>query len=109
MTPTARTLKLMRDDGWVAVVVERWNSFAHIRQDFAGFADVICFRPGDGILAVQVTTAGNVAARLAKIAAEPRAEIWRKAGGKIEVHGWAKTGERGKRKTWTLRQLEVNV
>ena len=37
MSPTARSLAWLRDGGWTAGVVERWNPGARVRQDFLGF------------------------------------------------------------------------
>src|SRR5690349_222122 len=102
-SPTQRSLKKLRADGYTAVVVEHWSHYARRRIDFANFADIIAFQPGKGIVAVQTTTAANLAARIAKIKAEPRAATWLAAGGKIVAQGWAKRGPRGKVKHWECR------
>jgi hypothetical protein len=108
MTPTARSLAYLRNLGYIAAVTERWNPFAHIRQDLYGFCDILSIRPGE-ILAVQTTTDSNVSARLHKIAEEPRAGRWLVAGGKIVVHGWKKTTPPGRRRAvWTLREVRVD-
>ncbi len=98
-SPTQRSLAHFRKIGWIVQVTERWNPFAHIRQDLFGFCDILCIRPGE-IMAVQATSSANVAARIAKIKGEPRAEAWIRAGGTIVVIGWAKRGK-GARKLWT--------
>ena len=103
MIPTQRSLEALREAGYLATIVERWNPFAKIRQDLFGFCDLLCVSPSRGFLAVQTTSGSNVSARIAKIKAEPRAGIFLAAGGKIVVHGWRKIGERGKRKTWQCR------
>lgn len=90
-SPTQRSLELLRADGWLVAVVEHWNPFAHIRQDLFGFIDLLAIQ-GDYTLAVQVTTAENMAARRAKIQAEPRAAIWQSASRGIAIHGWHKRG-----------------
>lgn len=104
MSPTQRSLALMRDLGYTAQVVEHWNPFAHVRQDLFGFGDVIAFCGGH-ITLIQTTSGSNVAARREKIEAEPKALGWLKAGGKIEIHGWAKRGAKGKAKRWTCRRV----
>ena len=43
MTPTARTLKKLRDMGYQAAVCEKWNAAAHKRQDLHGIADIHAF------------------------------------------------------------------
>ena len=95
-SPTQRSLSLLRERGYTVAVVEHWNAFAHIRQDLFGFGDLIAIRTGE-ILLVQTTTAANMAARGAKIAAEPRSSLWMLAGGIIEIHGWAKRKPRGQK------------
>lgn len=104
-SPTQRTLARLRADGWTAEVVERWNPYAKVRHDLFGFVDVVAMRPGTGLLAVQATSGANVAARLDKLASEPRTAVWLRSGGLLEVWGWRKTGPRGKRKTWAVRQV----
>ena len=102
MTPTARTLAMLRAEGGTAAVVERWNAHAKVRQDLYGFADILCVWPGvTGVLAVQACVTGDQAKRVAKIAAEPRARVWLAAGNRIQVVGWAKRGPRGQVKHWT--------
>jgi carbonic anhydrase len=108
MTPTVRSLSHLRSLGYTVSVTERWNPFAHIRQDLYGFIDILAIKPGE-ILAVQTTTDSNVSARLHKIAEEPRAGAWLVSGGKIVVHGWKKTTPPGRRRAvWTLREVCVD-
>jgi hypothetical protein len=109
MTPTARSLAALRKDGWTCATVERWNAYAKIRQDLFGFADVLACKPGSGIVAIQVTSGSNAAARLDKIRKEPRAGLWLASGGRILIHGWAKRGPAGSRKLWTCRVVDVGV
>ena len=102
MTPTQRSLNRCRETGGIAAVVERWNPHAMIRQDLFGFADIL-WVIGDLCYLVQTTTQSNVSARLAKVRACPAAHAWvASPTRRIEVHGWAKRGPRGKRKTWQL-------
>ena len=110
MTPTARTLKFLRDAGYTVAIVERWNPHARIRQDLFGFADLLAMR-GRELLAVQATSTANVSARVKKILAEPRARLWVEPGSQrfIVVVGWAKRGARGKRKTWTVKEVPVDA
>jgi hypothetical protein len=107
MTPTQRSLAKLKADNWTVAVVEKWNPWARVRSDLFGFADLLAMSPTRGILAVQTTSGGNVAARIAKIRNEPRAGIWLASGGRIVVHGWRKVGPRGKRKVWECREVEI--
>jgi len=105
-SPTQRTLARLRKDGWTAQVVERWNPYAHIRQDLFGIIDILAIRK-DEILGVQATSGSNVPARVKKSLEEGRESLerWLLAGGHYEVWGWAKRGARGKRKLWTVRRV----
>lgn len=89
MTPTERTLKKLRADGWLPAVVEKWNSHVRIRQDLYGFIDVLAVREGE-TLAVQACSGGDVSTRVRKIADHDNVDAVRKAGWRIEVWGWRK-------------------
>ena len=86
-TPTQRTLAEMRSRGYACEVVERWNPFARIRQDLFGFIDVLCLGDNE-VVGVQATSAGNVSARVRKIADHDNVAAVRKAGIRLLVHGW---------------------
>ena len=114
MTPTQRSLAHIRGmAGALVAIVERWNQHAKVRQDLFGFADLVAVIPGmPGTVYVQTTSGANVAARLNKMRAEPvvaRVRACLAAGNSVMVHGWAKRGARGKRKTWTLREVVVTA
>lgn len=87
ITPTQRSLKLMRERGYFCEVVERWNPHARIRQDFAGFIDILCLGENE-VVGVQATSYSNVAARIKKIAEHEHVAAVRKAGVRILVQGW---------------------
>lgn len=88
-SPTSRSLALLREQGYLVAVVEKYNPHARIRQDLFGFIDIIAVRDGE-TLAVQATSGSNVSARVAKIAASDTAPMVRKAGWRVEVWGWRK-------------------
>lgn len=109
MSPTQRSLALLRSEGWTAAVVERWNAYAKIRQDLYGFIDILAFN-GEQVLAVQTTSGAHSAERLWKIAMSAAARLWLVSPHRtIEVHGWAKRGERGKRKLWTCNRRTITL
>lgn len=111
MTPTQRSLAKLRADGWTVCVVEKWIPATPagykgriLRSDAFGFGDLLAAKVGvPGSTLVQTTSGSNVAARIAKIKGIAEAGIWMAAGNRIEVHGWRKVGERGKRKLWECR------
>jgi hypothetical protein len=88
MTPTQRSLEYLREQGYLCEVVEKWNSFTKTRKDLWGWCDILAIRENE-ILAVQVTATG-VSSRIKKIMESDTLPIVRKAGVRIEVHGWRK-------------------
>ena len=88
MTPTQRSLKALRELGYLVEVVEKWNSFTRTRKDLWGWADLLAVRRNE-VLAVQVTSEG-VANRVAKVSESETVGRVREAGIRIEVHGWRK-------------------
>lgn len=112
MTPTSRTLKLLRDEGKIAEVVEHWNSFTKQRKDLLGFLDILALDvPNRTTWGVQCTSTGNIKARINKICNEckEKALAWLNVGNRIEVIGWAKRGPKGKRKTWQATRKEIKL
>jgi len=95
MTPTARTVQLLRKAGFLAEVVERWLPIPgkSVRRDLFGFADVLAVHPRRRtFLLVQCTSLGHVADRLAKAKGRPELATWLAAGGQFEVWGVSKRG-----------------
>lgn len=91
----------------MTAIVEKWNPWAKIRQDLWGFGDILCFR-GNEVMIVQTTSGANIAARKEKIAKSQAASLWIEVPTRlIVVHGWSRTGPRGKRKVWTCREVWV--
>lgn len=88
MTPTQRSLVYLREQGYLCGIVERYNSFTKTRHDLFGWADLIAIRENE-VLLVQVTSTG-VSSRIKKIMESETLPIVRKAGVRIEVHGWRK-------------------
>tara|TARA_R110001632_G_scaffold163265_1_gene281696 strand:- start:29 stop:343 length:315 start_codon:yes stop_codon:yes gene_type:complete len=97
MSPTQRTLKRMRDSGDYALVkvVERWNAFARIRQDLWNF-DILGITNKGETHAIQVTTKGNVNARIRKIQDAEFTPHLRDANWVLLVEGWVKEKNRWK-------------
>ena len=91
MTPTERSLKYLREQGYLCAIVEKWNPHARIRQDLWGWCDILAIKK-DEVLAVQVTSTG-VAARIKKIQESETVGRVREANIRIEVHGWSKNSK----------------
>lgn len=108
MSPTARSLARLRAAGYIACVVERFNSFSKTRVDAFGFGDILAVHPKAwGACLIQATTADNASKRRAKILALPDALRWLQAENGIILDGWAKRGGRGKRKVWTVKSENI--
>ena len=88
-SPTSRTLRRLRAEGWMAAVVERWNPHARIRQDLFGILDIVAIRDGE-TLGVQATSGSNVARRVEKLTDSEALYALRAAGWRVEVWGWRK-------------------
>ena len=95
---TQRTLKLLRDEGWICAVVEKWlpprgEMKFGIRIDVWNFGDIIACRPMDKEIALVqcFPDSGGKAgfdAHRVKTFAIPEAKIWLRCGGKIFLYGW---------------------
>lgn len=113
-SPTQRTLKALRAEGYMTEVVERWNPHANIRQDLFGWIDIIAIKPGE-ILAVQATSGSNHFARVTKLRKERQEQVteWLAAGGLAEVWSWKskqrvlKDGTVGKSKVWSPKVTRI--
>ena len=88
-SPTQRSLEHLREQGYLAEVVERFNSFTKRRHDLWTWCDILAIRKGE-VLAVQVTSGSNVSARIKKIQESDTVALVRDAGIRIEIHGWRK-------------------
>lgn len=88
-TPTQKSLKLLRENGYLCHIVEHWNPFAKIRQDLYGFIDILAVKKKK-ILGVQTTSRGNVSTRAKKILGHDNYKKVKESGIEIEVHGWEK-------------------
>lgn len=122
MSPTELTLKLLRKQGKIPWIVEKWNPFAHIRQDAYGFIDILAIGTGaieawqstdDSHLAEHVTKCLSLKliTKKGKIVNGPRAnvEAWLRSGGKLFLIGWSEKGPRGEKKVMTPRVIELRM
>lgn len=107
-SPTQNSLSALRAQGYTCWIVEYWNSFTRKRVDMFGMFDIIAIRENE-TLAVQTTTTG-VAARVKKITESEYLDAVRKAGWRIEVHGWRKAPKTkgGKVQIWKQRVVDLS-
>ena len=97
ISPTQRTLKRMKESGdyKLVQVVEKWNAFARIRQDLWNF-DILGISIIGETHAIQVTTYGNMNARIKKITDAEATPHLRDADWVLLVEGWKKVDNRWK-------------
>jgi hypothetical protein len=105
VSPTGRSLKLLRSEGWTVAVVERWDDRLKIRRDLWGWADIIgCHRRLGETILVQTTTSVNLSARIKKAKAVPALLHWLEAGNGAEFHGWWFSK---RLKVWTVKRVRI--
>jgi hypothetical protein len=108
-SPTARSLDLLRRQGWTAGVVERHIQQIHVTIDLFGFIDLLALRD-TSCLAVQATSRSNLAARVKKSAAAEHLPKWLAIPGhRFECWGWVLQGRAGTRKRWLLHQVAFSL
>jgi hypothetical protein len=116
-SPTSRSLKYLRNSGYVAEVVERWIPLSPskdpkpgkqpsaVRRDLFGCIDIVGVHRGrPGALGVQATSASNVSARLTKARSVRELVDWLEAGNQFQVHGWWQDEATGR---WHVRVAEL--
>lgn len=114
-SPTQRTLKALRDEGYTAGICERFitagaNRKFGNRVDLFGLFDIIAMHPLNGIIGVQCfTTAWREHEELFLEERKDATRCWLMAGGQIELWGWRKLLKKrgGKQKIWVPRIKEV--
>ena len=110
-SPTERTMAYLRSLGYTVDKVEQRVPFARVTRDLFGCIDIVALKNDPiwpiGVLGVQATTGDHVAERVKKIAAEPRAALWRACGNRLWVVGWTLAGPAGTRKVWTPRVVQI--
>lgn len=109
MSPTARSLAECRKRGWVAGVVERYNSHTKQRNDLFGIIDIVAITPSKRLVGIQAGSGnrasggGDHAAHRTKILAEKRAPLWVEAGADLQLWSWSYVVGKGGRRRYTLR------
>jgi hypothetical protein len=87
---------------------DRVNPLTRIKRDLYGFIDFLAINPQE-TLAIQATSRSNMSARRSKILGEKRenSRDWLSCPGRrLEVWGW---GWDEKRKSWSLRTVEITL
>jgi len=106
LSPTQRTLRQLRQEGFICGIVERFNPYAGkfgIRQDLFGIIDIIAIKH-DAICGIQ-SCGSNFAEHDRIILENEFAPEWLKANGHLELWGWRKIKLKkgGKMMVWRPR------
>jgi len=109
---TQRTLRYIREQGWYADIVERFNPYAGKfgkRMDLFNIIDIIALGE-NSIIGIQSTGEG-FAEHNKKILNEPMAIEWLKSGGRLILIGWRKVKlhKGGKAMRWIPRIKEYTL
>ena len=101
-----RSKQKLQADGWSVWIVERWNQFSHKRLDLFNMADLVAIRDNrKGVTAIQAC-GEDVQEHVRKLMDNPYVKVWLQAENPFFLWAWRKLGERGKRKTWELREIQ---
>lgn len=115
-----RTKEWLEDRGWHVDITEKWNQWAHIRQDLFGLHDLVAVRhDSSGVWGINACEDnGSVQGHVDKyltgwehpkkgpMPPNKHLPVWLAAGNKFSIFGWGKRGAVGKRKVWTMRVVE---
>lgn len=124
-SPTQRTLKLLKEKGYKAAIVERWLQYAGSfgkRQDMFGIIDVLAITP-DITLGIQCCS-GSAVGHYQKITKEKNQEAYdwlSNPGRSLEIWAWRKLKKKlkkpkkGKKKkkakafTWQPKIIKITL
>ena len=101
MSLTLRTIKHLREQGYLVATVEHYNSFTRRKHDLFGCIDLLAIGNGE-TLAIQVTSRSNMSARIKKIEDSLALPEMLRSKWRILVHGWDK-GTNGR---YRLKEFE---
>ena len=98
----ARSLELLRSEGYLTDITESYNFFSKKRKDLFSIIDLVGIKDGE-FLFVQTTTRPHMNERWEKIKRAPATVLLLSIPGiKVEIHGWHKVGNRWECERWDL-------
>ena len=92
MTPSQRTIKHLKDQGYMVANVEHYNAFTRRKHDLWGCIDILAIGNRE-TLAVQVTTKSHMANRIRKIEESEALPEMLRSNWRVIVHGWWKNNK----------------
>jgi len=106
-SPCVLSMDLLRDRGYVVGKTEHWNQYASVRQDLFGIVDIVAFCPRRRLhVYCQTTTRDHLSEHEEKVTGTEPFWWWIQTDGIFLLHGWAKRGDRGRRKLWEVIEIE---
>ena len=94
MSPTSRTTKLLRSEGYLCEICEHYNSFSRRRHDLLGLFDVIALKD-DKLIGIQITSESNNSARYRKMTDESsHLKAWLRTNNEAWIVTWKKVKHR---------------
>lgn len=122
VTTTSRSRTWLEKQGFIVALVERTMWFPQringiptgrnipMKFDCFGFADLVAVHPDiPGTSYIQTTSRDHQAERRQKVIDAVAVPTILKAGNDVYVHGWGKTGARGKRKLWQVSVFKARL
>lgn len=109
VSATQKSLKKLRDEGYLCEIVEKTIPKCFIKKDLFGFIDILAIK-GNEVLAVQTTASlSNANARVKKIQEHENYPKVKELGWCIVVHGWRQLQEEYKngniKKVWKCKEI----
>ena len=116
-----RSKQKLEDEGWFVWIVEVWLAWGHVRRDMFNMMDLAAIKSDvKGVTGVQCCgedvqehirklLEGYTDSKGKAISANIYLKPWLEAGNTFFIWAWRKRGESGKRKVWTLRQIEFRI
>ena len=102
-----RSLKLIKDYGWLYEITEHWNQYTRRRHDLWGFCDILCL---DGKRTVAIQACGSdYQEHVLKMKNNELVIPWLIAGNELQIWSWRKLKKvRGKKSTyWACRKADI--
>ena len=91
MTPNQQSLRYLREQGFLADVVEQRIPHAKFSRDLFNILDIVAVGNGQ-TMGVQATSVDHISHRRVKMRASTELQTLLDAGWVIVIHGWRKDG-----------------
>ena len=101
MSPTQKSLRYLRAQGYTVDITEHWNAHARKRKDLYGCIDLLAIGNGRTV-AIQTTSYGHGSEREKKIRDNPALSHMLESGWLVQVHEW----KHGEAQTPKVREID---